>query len=256
VSESFDFSTADPVEGEGTDYLILLDATGSMQKLSGPGRGRDFVINKFNLFLKTLRKQVESQRIEDGKIVIATFNKGANWVEYNSIKNVEDLSRRTYNPGYGTNLYDTMGCALQKFKDESSAAQKLVYILTDGNHQVYPNTVVAHTVDEVNELVESYREEEGMQFSFMAMINKEDKEALKQSAKQMGIRGAEIRTTDFDGRSFPALLKSMMRSIKKGNAQKKVPTCQSLKQKCKKGRPGKSCRRAVQRQRASGSCSA
>jgi hypothetical protein len=74
VSESFDFSTADPVEGEGTDYLILLDATGSMQKLSGPGRGRDFVINKFNLFLKTLRKQVESQRIEDGKIVIATVN--------------------------------------------------------------------------------------------------------------------------------------------------------------------------------------
>jgi len=143
------YSTTAGVEGEGTDYLILLDATGSMQKLSGPGRGRDFVISRFNKFLKTLRTQVERGNIEDGKIAVATFNKGAKWSEYNSIKNVADLTKRTYNPGYGTNLYDTIGCALQKFKDESSAATKLVYILTDGNHQVYPNTVVAHTVDEV-----------------------------------------------------------------------------------------------------------
>merc|ERR1712170_339033 len=70
------YSTTAGVEGEGTDYLILLDATGSMQKLSGPGRGRDFVISRFNKFLKTLRTQVEQGNIEDGKIAVATFNKG------------------------------------------------------------------------------------------------------------------------------------------------------------------------------------
>merc|ERR1712035_33490 len=66
------YSTTAGVEGEGTDYLILLDATGSIQKLSGPGRGRDFVISRFNKFLKTLRTQVERGNIEDGKIAVAT----------------------------------------------------------------------------------------------------------------------------------------------------------------------------------------
>merc|ERR1711976_680634 len=83
------YSTTAGVEGEGTDYLILLDATGSMQKLSGPGRGRDFVISRFNKFLKTLRTQVERGNIADGKIAVATFNKAAKWSEYNSIKNVD-----------------------------------------------------------------------------------------------------------------------------------------------------------------------
>jgi len=249
------YSTTAGVEGEGTDYLILLDATGSMQKLSGPGRGRDFVISRFNKFLKTLRTQVERGNIEDGKIAVATFNKGAKWSEYNSIKNVADLTKRTYNPGYGTNLYDTIGCALQKFKDESSAATKLVYILTDGNHQVYPNTVVAHTVDEVADHVNSYRDEEGMQFSFLALINPEDKEPLKKSAKQMGIRGSEIRTSDFNGKEFTVMLKSILRSAKKNSKDEQaLPSCDSLKKECKRGKAGKWCRKAVQRKKASKAC--
>merc|ERR1739847_124562 len=253
--DSFTVPTDAPVEGEGTDYLILLDATGSMQKLSGPGRGREFAINKFNKFLKVIRNQVSQGSIQDGKIVVATFNKAATWTEYNSIENVEDLNKRTYNPGYGTNLYDTIGCALQKFKEESGAAQKLVYILTDGIHQVKRSTYVAHTVDEVSEMVNSYRDEEGMQFSFLAMINPEDKEALKSSAKEMGIRGAEIRQSDFNGRTFTVMLKSMLGSMKK-NSKEQFPTCKSLRQKCSKGRAGKNCRTSVKRTKASGRCTA
>lgn len=247
VTTTVDFITDEPVEGQGTDYLILLDATGSMQKLTGPQRGREFVIGRFNRFLKTIRTQVERGNIEDGKIVVATFNKEAHWTEYNSIRNVADLAKRDYNPGYGTNLYDTIGCALQKFRQESSAAQKLVYILTDGNHQVKRSTYVAHTVDEVAEMVNEYRGEDGMQFSFLALINPEEKENLKASAKQMGIRGAEIRTTDFDGNNFSGLLRSVLGSMRKGGKapKQKLPTCKSLKQKCRKGRAGWSCRRAV-----------
>jgi len=256
TADSYAVSTEAPIEGEGTDYLILLDATGSMQKLNGPGQGREFVINKFNKFLKTLRTQVERGNIQDGKIIVATFNKAASWVEYNSIQNVEDMSKRTYNPGYGTNLYDTVGCALQKFKQESGAAKKIVYILTDGIHQVKSSTPVAHTVDEVSDMVNEYRDEEGMEFSFLALINPEDKEALKSSAHKMGIRGAEIRTTDFDGQGFSVMLKSMLRGLKKSSKQKpqKLQSCQSLKQKCQKGRGGKMCRRNVQRRKLQGKC--
>merc|ERR1712110_793606 len=253
IEEVFTVSTDAPIEGQGTDYLILLDATGSMQKLSGPGRGREFVITRFNKFLKVIRNQVSQGSIQDGKIVVATFNKAATWIEYNSIENVEDLNKRAYNPGYGTNLYDTIGCALQKFKEESSAAQKLVYILTDGIHQVKRSTYVAHTVDEVSEMVNSYRDEEGMQSSFLAMINPEDKEALKTSAKEMGIRGAEIRTSDFNGRQFSVMLKTVPGGMKKG-AKEKFPTCKSLRQKCSKGRAGKNCRTSVKRTKASGRC--
>merc|ERR1711976_527011 len=245
------YSTTAGVEGEGTDYSILLDATGSMQKLSGPGRGRDFVISRFNKFLKTLRTQVERGNIEDGKIAVATFNKGAKWSEYNSIKNVADLTKRTYNPGYGTNLYDTIGCALQKFKDESSAATKLVYILTDGNHQVYPNTVVAHTVDEVADHVNSYRDEEGMQFSFLALINPEDKEPLKKSANQMGIRDSEIRTSDFNGREFTVCAPKKLCGKKNSSpTADRLPSCDSLKKLCKRGKAGKFCRKSVARKKA------
>merc|ERR1711879_328285 len=241
-------------ERTGTDYLILLDATGSMQKLNGAGQGRDFVIGKFNQFLKTLRTQVDNEGNEDGKITVVIFNKKAEWIEYNSIKNVKDLSRQDYNPGWGTNLSDTMGCTLQKFKQESTATTKLVYVLTDGKHEVRRSTHVAHSAEDVSNLVNQYRNDDDFQFSFLALINKDkpdEKRILKEGAKDMGIISAEIRTSNFDGANFTGMLKSVIRSMRKNNKKPQaIPACGA----CPKGKPGKKCRKQRKRDKANKRC--
>jgi len=94
-----------------------------------------------------------------------------------------------------------------------------------------------------------------MQFSFLALINPEDKEPLKKSAKQMGIRGSEIRTSDFNGKEFTVMLKSILRSAKKNSKDEQaLPSCDSLKKECKRGKAGKFCRKSVARKKASKAC--
>merc|ERR1712242_399843 len=151
-------------------------------------------------------------------IAVVMFNKKAEWTQYNSIKNIKNITDRDYNPGYGTNLHDTMGCTLQKFNEESTATTKMVFVLTDGKHQVNPSeTHVAHSTDDVKRLVDKYRDEDDFQFTFIALINNdnlEEKRELKEGAHELGIISAEIRTHNFDGANFTGMLKSVLKSMR------------------------------------------
>jgi len=226
-----------PMDFSERSYLVLLDATGSMQKLGGPGRGRDEVIKTVNKFIRNFKAKVEDDEIPDGPIAFVTFNKQA-WVEYSSIKDMNELTRRDYNPGYATNLYDSMGCSLQKFKTDLPANTQTVYVISDGFHQWSSRTIFS--APDVNTLVKQYRTD-GMSFTFYAMIDYSLKETLRQNVQAMGMRNSEIRTADFQPNSLGNILRSILSKSSKGGKKQDLKPCKEVFP-CPKGRAGGLCR--------------
>merc|ERR1712241_1075906 len=128
-------ATTNTVEVENDKAIIvMLDATGSMQNIGGRGKGRDIVVRKMEQFRQMLVKKVQNDRINNQKITFITFNERAVWKTYDSIDQWPIITRENYNPGYQTNLFDTMGCVLSEFKARAADTDASVYLISDGVH--------------------------------------------------------------------------------------------------------------------------
>jgi len=232
---------------------------GSMQNIGGKGKGRQLVVNKMEKFRQMLQKKVQKDRVENQEITFVTFNTHAKWTSYDSIDQWPRIHSGNYNPGYQTNLFDTMGCVLSEFKSRNPNTDASVYLISDGVHAMNRKmrNKNAYKLDDVNEMVEELRNE-GWNFNFYGATDVAGKDELKAHAIDLGFRAAETLVFDFNGKQFGALLKSMLSSIagnkKEGGndeeEKKQIPKCEE----CKKGRAGKTCRKARANKIAAGSC--
>jgi len=237
--------TTVPVDSEKA-IIVMLDETGSMQSIGGRGKGRGVVLNKMESFRRMLNKKVKNDRLSDQPITFVTFNEKARWNTYESIDQWPALDGNSYNPGYQTNLYDTMGCVLSEYKSRHPNHEASVYLISDGIHQMKRRKAkqVAYKEHEVNTMVEDLRNE-GWNFNFYGATDESKKEKLKEHAIDLGFRAAETLVFDFNGKELGALLKTILKTMVKGNQQedeeedkKSLPACE----KCAKGRAGKMCR--------------
>jgi len=230
--------------------LILLDETGSMQQLGGIdpvtnwGRGQGIVIEKFNQFIAILQNQVRAGETPDTEFTLITFNKVAKVVEYPSILEMQPITTEDYNPGYSTNLYDSLGCALSEYVHIHQGPAAKVFIISDGIHQPGRNVKVAWSDHEIHQMVSKLRADEDWEFSFFGAMNPEDKAHLKHEAMNLGIRWSETKKFDFTTNSIDIILKSISSSLKTGaeNYEYKSVLERQLTNRCPKGRFGKLCR--------------
>jgi len=232
--------------------IVMLDATGSMQNIGGKGRGRNLVINKMEQFRNMLNKKVQKDKVTNQPLTFVTFNEKATWKSYDSIAEWPTLSRSNYNPGWQTNLYDSMGCVLSEYKSRHPDQEVSVYLISDGVHQMTRNKqhLVAYEESEVNNIVEELRTE-GWNFHFYGATDVNKKNALKKQAIDLGFRAAETRVFDFNGKEFGALLKSILQNMVKGE---KENVKQEICEKCPKGRMGRMCRKRVANKINLGQC--
>ena len=230
--------------------LILLDETGSMQDLGGIdpkkgwGRGRDIIIEKFNQFIGILQQQVQNGEMPDTQFTLVTFNKVAKVVEYPSILDMQPITEDEYNPGFGTNLYDSVGCALSEYLHVHNGPAAKVFIISDGIHN--PGNLPVKWADhEIHHMVSKLRDEQDWEFSFFGAMNPEDKAHLKHEAMNLGIRWSETKKFDFSTNSIDIILKSITSSLKTGSEDF---ACfdeleEKSNKKCPRGRRGKACRK-------------
>merc|ERR1719411_1689909 len=188
-----------------------------MQDIGGKGKGRDLVIKKMEMFRNMLNKKVEKDRVHDQPLTFVTFHESASWHSYDSINQWPTISRKNYNPGYQTNLYDSMGCVLSEYSSRHPDQEVSVYLISDGIHQLTRKKqhLVAYEESEVNNIVEELRTE-GWNFHFYGATDVNKKEGLKKQAINLGFRAAETRVFDFNGKEFGALLKSILQNMVKG----------------------------------------
>merc|ERR1712048_585124 len=151
----------------------MLDATGSMQDIGGKRKGRDLVVRKMEEF----RKMLKENNVIDQPLTFVTFNEKAKWTSYDSIKDWPTLTRRNYNPGYQTNLFDSMGCVLSKYKSINRDQQVSFYLISDGVHQLTrkKQRQVTYTEGDIEDMIEELRSEEGWDFHFYGASTTEDK---------------------------------------------------------------------------------
>merc|ERR1711879_511622 len=132
----------------------------------------------------------------------------------------QPITELDYNPGYGTNLYDSLGCALSEYyhihSENQAGGATRVFIISDGIHQP-GNQNVEWQDHELHQMVSKLREEEDWEFSFYGAMNPEDKAHLKHAAMNLGIRWSETKKFDYSERSFDKILKSISNSLKEGS---------------------------------------
>merc|ERR1712050_260317 len=252
-----DSTVSDATTGGSTEnkkaIIVMLDETGSMQNIGGKAKGRQLVVNKMEKFRQMLQKKVQKDRVENQEITFVTFNTHAKWTSYDSIDQWPRIHLGNYNPGYQTNLFDTMGCVLSEFRSRNPNTDASVYLISDGVHAMNRKmrNKVAYKLDEVNEMVEELRNE-GWNFNFYGATDVAGKDELKDHAIDLGFRAAETLVFDFNGKQFGALLKSMLSSIteKDDKKQTQIPKCEE----CKKGKAGKICRQKRKNQINAGLC--
>merc|ERR1712127_549112 len=261
---------AEPESETPPEYVIVLDETGSMQSLGGKRarNGREIVITKFNRFLNLLKKKINDEEIVDGKFTFVTFNRKARFVNFDSLLDMPALTRQSYNPGYGTNLYDTLACLIAKMRSEQPDTDNVkFYVISDGAHKLAGKKdkkfKVGYETEELNEGVTEAREF-GWNFNFYGSVNDgAEKDKLKEEVLSMGFRETERKMFDFTGGDMNKLLKSLLGSMSKKGEVKKVECtkpgagclveCKEFK-KCQKGKAGKWCRKSRKSAEAQGKC--
>jgi len=173
--------TTESVNAEDKAILVILDETGSMQDLGGPypkheKKGRDVAIKKMEKFREHLENSVNNGG-DDYPITFVTFNKAAKWSKYNSIKDWPRITRKDYNPGYATNLFDTLGCVLSKYKSENPNQSVDVYLISDGIHGLSPKSSPAvYDESTISGMVEDLRDDH-WNFHFFGAVSAEHKSA-------------------------------------------------------------------------------
>lgn len=140
---------------------VVLDETGSMDQC------RDSTISSFNEYINS-QKGLEGECL----VSLTTFDQG--WRDnrpsvrdvYRNvpIANVSDLTRDTFVPNGGTNLYDAIGSTIKNIesnlKDEN--ANVLVVIITDGGE----NSSKEYNLDQIKTMV-GQKEKEGWTFVYL-----------------------------------------------------------------------------------------
>jgi len=190
-------------------------------------------------------------------ITFVTFNEKATWASYDSIDQWPVVSRANYNPGYQTNLYDTMGCVLSEYRSRHPNQKVSVYLISDGIHALNGNKrqVAGYTESEIEDMVEDLRSEGLWDFHFYGATTEDKKDDLKQQALDLGFRIAERKVFDFNGKQFGDLLKTMLKTMVDNENQEEedtqsVPICEE----CPKGRSGFMCRKRRKNNIAFGKC--
>jgi len=144
-----------------TEIVCVLDKSGSMHSIINDA------IGGFNSFLAE-QKKVEGS----ANMTLALFNTNYNLVADNkNINEIEDLNGRTYMPGGGTALYDSIGRSIldvgQRLSqtDEAERPEKvIVAILTDGEE----NGSMEHNASDIKAMIEHQEEKYNWQFVFLA----------------------------------------------------------------------------------------
>jgi len=110
---------------EKTHYLIVLDQSGSMERI------KNTVIGLFNEQIQNLRKQAKDINLE---ITMSVFNDSVKILNLASpIKDVQLLSDKNYKPDSMTALYDAVMISYNKVKERVKKKDRIVVlVLTDG----------------------------------------------------------------------------------------------------------------------------
>jgi len=256
TQQANEYTTTAVPAGKAT--IVMLDATGSMQNIGGRGRGRDLVVRKMEQFRQMLNEKVDNDKVNNQDLFFVTFNERATMTSYGSIDDWPKITRANYNPGYQTNLFDTMGCVLSDFNARFPDTEASVYLISDGVHALNAKKKgrEAYQDYEVKDMVEELREN-GWHFNFFGATDEDGKNELKSQANDLGFRRAEMKVFNFNGRQFGELLKSLLKTMVKNDKMDKepedteqIPECE----KCQKGRAGKMCRRRRKNQISAGLC--
>ena len=170
-----------------------------------------------------------------------------------------------YNPGFGTNLKDTLACLIAKIRAEKPDTDTVkFYVISDGAHRLAGKKdrkfEIGYETEDLKKGVTEAREF-GWDFSFYGAVNDgAEKDKLKSEVLSIGFRETERKMFDFTGGDMNKLLKSLLSSMGSG---KKVecsepgfgclPECKEFK-KCTKGKFGKWCRKGRKSAEAQGKC--
>lgn len=128
--------------------IFLLDESGSMISLLPE------TIDNFNLFL-TKQKELADECYMT--LILFSANYQIIYKKKN-IKDIENLTNKTYKPSGYTPLYDAIGKTIADVKDE----EPLVVILTDGQE----NSSKEYTKEQIKNLIEQ-KEREGWEFMYL-----------------------------------------------------------------------------------------
>lgn len=140
---------------------IVLDETGSMDSC------RDSTISSYNEYINS-QKGLEGECL----VSLTTFDQG--WRDnrpsvrdvYRNvpISSVSDLTRDTFVPNGGTNLYDAIGSTIKNIEADLKGenANVLVVIITDGGE----NSSREYNLDQIKSMV-SEKEKEGWTFVYL-----------------------------------------------------------------------------------------
>jgi len=124
------------------------------------------------------------------------------------LKSAKNITRANFNPGYNTNLFDTVGCTLSRFADDGQAE---VFIISDGMHLTTDNS--AYTADEVKEVLEQLRDQKNWQFNFIGAVTGQEEGEVVQNAEDMGFQNREISMFRHNQRGFQQGLQVITKSL-------------------------------------------
>lgn len=129
--------------------LIILDESGSMSSI------KQEAITGVNETVQTIRLAQKEYEDQEHFVTLVSFNSSHVNTIYDKVEavNVKELTSRQYRPLACTPLYDAMGNALTKLRDEVSDNDVvLVTIITDGYEnasRVYDGTSIKALVDDL-----------------------------------------------------------------------------------------------------------
>jgi len=134
---------------------FLLDETGSMQSI------KEKTINDFNEYLQGLKKA-------KGKAVftLTKFNAMKVDVVYSGkdVKDIPELTTKTYMPTDGTPLYDAIGKSVKALEKNEKTQEILMVILTDGQE----NASKEYNFKAITELMKE-KETQGWTFVYLGV---------------------------------------------------------------------------------------
>ena len=139
------------IESEHTEFLYILDASGSMYGVT------DDVIGGFNSFLAD-QKNLEDQAY----LTTVFFNHDVNALyKSKDIKLVDDINRSTYKASGSTSLFDAIGSSVFSLQERVKTQKVMVIIMTDG----YENSSRIFTGTKIKKIIQE-KTEEGWEFIF------------------------------------------------------------------------------------------
>ncbi|HZK06600.1 MAG TPA: vWA domain-containing protein [Bacteroidales bacterium] len=147
-----------------TYYLLILDRSGSMLNVA------DLAISSFNEQLQLIKKLDEKYQDQKMLVSLTLFNDEVTLLtDREEPSRVEELSRKTYQPGGMTALHDAIGVSVKKLDkhihDEVKygMASAVVVIITDG----YENASLAFDGRAICSMIEEYESSGNWSFSYI-----------------------------------------------------------------------------------------